>query len=177
MSRNRTLQFFGSAYGDGTEPVTLTVTVDGTQVFSGPVPTSNEPMPVDAHEKLTSVLFQIDNSTLFPTTFQGAYNHTVTVSGGYGIFLGVILCNWMDQKDINGNLIATGNATTFTSSYYSVPANSDNTPDSRSSVEIDGVPQPSLAEPAAGTLTRIVNSGSTLSCQLNISLGTSAIYA
>ena len=56
---NRTLQFYGYAYGDSN--VSLTATINGDTVFSGEVATINAPIPLLSID-LTSatVLFSIE---------------------------------------------------------------------------------------------------------------------
>lgn len=89
---NRTLQFYGYAYG--TTPVTLTVTINNTVVFSGEVSTINSPI---SNEDITSspVLFTIQDSTLFPSNWEGSYPLSITVTGGDGIRISSMpLCNY-----------------------------------------------------------------------------------
>ena len=98
----RTLQFYGLAYGDSN--VSLTATINGTTVFSGEVPTINSPVPappVDFSNEI--ILFSIENSTLFPTNYSGAYPMSIAVSGGYAAAFNGINCNYM----LTGNVTAT----------------------------------------------------------------------
>jgi len=76
---NRTLQFYGLAYGDSN--VSLTATINGETVFSGEVPTINSPMPTPPID-LPSILFSLENSVLFPTNWQGSLPMSITVTGG-----------------------------------------------------------------------------------------------
>ena len=99
---NRTLQFYGLAYGNSN--VSLTATINGTTVFSGEVPTINSPVPappVDFSNEI--ILFSIENSTLFPTNYSGAYPMSIAVSGGYAAAFNGINCNYM----LTGNVTAT----------------------------------------------------------------------
>jgi hypothetical protein len=64
-----------------------------------------------------------------------------------------------------------GTSTVFESCYEGVPANSDGTGDPRSSVAIDGVTQNPPRDGSNGTWTWILPQGSTLSCNLNVSVG------
>ena len=67
-----------------------------------------------------------------------------------------------------------GNATAFHSAYDGIPTNTDNTADPRSSVTIDGVPENPDRGSNNGTWTWLVAQGSTLSCNLNVSVGNTA---
>ena len=167
---NRTLQFYGAAYGDSN--VSLTATINGDTVFSGEVPTINSPMPLSPID-LTSVLFSIDNSVLFPTNWQGSLPMSITVTGGNGVLLNAIRCNYMPA--LAGDTPIPGNATAYFSCYENgIPINSEDTPDPRSSVTIDGVSQVPPLPPSQGVWTWIVPNGSTIAYNLNISLGNCA---
>ena len=111
---NRTLQFYGLAYGDSN--VSLTAIINGTTVFSGEVPTINSSMPVPPIDFSNEViLFSIENSTLFPTNYSGAYPMSIVVSGGYAAVLNNINCNYMptaitvmENSSISGNVLTVG---------------------------------------------------------------------
>jgi hypothetical protein len=120
---NRTLQFYGYAYGDSN--VSLTATINGITVFSGEVPTINSPipvLPVDFSNEV--ILFSIENSTLFPTNYSGAYPMSITVSGGYAAVLNNINCNYMpestvttsvmENSSISGNVLTVGTVSSGT---------------------------------------------------------------
>jgi len=122
---NRTLQFYGTAYGDSN--VSLTATINGTTVFSGEVPTINSPIPVPPiHFSNEDILFSIENSTLFPTNYSGAYPMSIAVSGGYAAALGNINCNYMltnnvntkttvmENSSISGNVLTVGTVSSGT---------------------------------------------------------------
>jgi len=120
---NRTLQFYGLAYGDSN--VSLTATINGTTVFSGEVPTINSPMPVPPVDFSNEViLFSIENSTLFPTNYSGAYPMSIAVSGGYAAVLNNINCNYMltnnvnttvmENSSISGNVLTVGTVSSGT---------------------------------------------------------------
>ena len=235
---NRTLQFYGFAYGNSN--VSLTATINGTTVFSGEVPTINSPVPappVDFSNEI--ILFSIENSTLFPTNYSGAYPMSIAVSGGYAAAFNGINCNYMltgniattvmENSSISGNVLTvgtvssgtvlinqilngtdivantrivsgsdttwivsnsqtvpnttiTGNHTTlnpgvadeYQQCYNGQPVNSEDTPDPRSSVTIDGVSQVPPLVPSQGVWTWIVPNGSTIAYNLNVSLGNCA---
>ena len=120
---NRTLQFYGLAYGDSN--VSLTATINGVTVFSGEVSTINSPMlqpPIDLTS--TAVLFSIDNSTLFPTNWCGSYPMSITVTEGHGVIFGNICCNYMpivtsvttvmENSSIDGNVLTVGTVSSGT---------------------------------------------------------------
>jgi hypothetical protein len=72
---------------------------------------------------------------------------------------------------IAGVAYEPGNSTTFVNCYDGTPTNSEGTPDCRSSVVIDGNVQVPPLPRSPGTWTWQVNNGSTLVCDLNVSLG------
>jgi len=107
---NRTLQFYGMAYGD--VPVQLNAHINGELVFSGPVATTAgqiPPQPVDLTD--APVLFSIADSALYPTSYSGAYPMTVSVATGNGIGLGLVKCNYMttdtDEVEFSGSISGT----------------------------------------------------------------------
>ena len=168
---NRNLQFYGFAYGD--TPVSLDVKVNGQQVFLNTVSTIPGEVPIDTHDIVCDqILFEVDGTSLFPTTFSGSYSHSIEVSGGDGILIGPVLSNYMQIYTGNTTPPAPGNATAFSSVYHnSTPPNSEGTPDVRSSVKVDDVIQVPPCDVSVGTWTWEVNAGSNLSCNLNISTG------
>lgn len=165
---NRTFQFIGNGYGD--TPVSLTVTVAGTQIFSGEIPTLNEPIvPPPAYDPTTQVvLFELPDSVALNTDFSGSLNTTITVTGGYGVNFSEINSNYY-----LGNVQVDPNAGTvdhFSQCFMGKPVNSENSTDPRSSVSINGVPQPT-SRPPDGCWNWLVASGDTMTYNWNISLG------
>ena len=168
MATNRNLKFYGFAYGD--TPVTLDVKINGQQVFLNTVSTTPGDLPTDPNDlTYNQVLFEVNDTTLFPITFSGYYDHSVAVSGGNGVLLSIVTSNYMLEK--TANTYVTGNATNFQQLYFGTPSNSENTPDVRSSVQIDGVDQVPPCEISQGQATWMVATGSNLSCNLNVSTG------
>jgi hypothetical protein len=117
MAQNRTINFYGYAYGS--TPVSLTANIDGTIVFSGVVSTVDQALP-DSTVNISNapVLFSVADSALFPTTFSGAYPMTIEVTGGNGIAVLNTYCNYMaytkinvaaDNSSINGTTLTLGN--------------------------------------------------------------------
>jgi hypothetical protein len=114
----RNLQFHGYAYGN--TPVTLHATINGTTVFSGQVATRNEPLPSGPVDDASNVpvLFSIENSTLFPTNWEGYYPMSVSIIGGYGALFTEIYSNYMgnvahtttvmENSSIEGNKLTIG---------------------------------------------------------------------
>lgn len=236
---NRTLQFYGYAYGASN--VQLNAHINGTTVFSGSVPTIDQPLPLDAPDMTTApVLFTVDNSSLVPTEFEGSLPMTVSVATGDGVVLGEIFCNYMDtvyfanvavleNSSVSGNTLTVGtiasgtpavgqllwygdgsqpgtfilganrapdfyfvdppmnlepttitcrqliqnpgNAAYFMNCFDGSPTNSDGTGDPRSSVTIDDVAQNPARDGFNGTWAWIVPQGSTIACNLNVSVG------
>ena len=164
---NRNLQFYGIAYGD--TPVTLDVKINGQQVFLNTVSTTPGEIPVDTYDTVCDqVLFEINDTSLLPTTFGGSYSHSIEVSGGSGILIQNVFANYM--QNFSGNIGYAGNATSFLTVYRnSTPTNSEGTPDVRSSVLIDGITQVPPCDTSKGIWAWKVFSGSNLSCNLNIS--------
>jgi hypothetical protein len=170
MAVDRNLQFYGFAYGD--TPVTLDVKVNGQQVFLNTVSTIPGEVPIDTQDiTCDQILFEVNNTALFPITVEGSYTHSIEVTGGAGILIGPILSNYMTKLDPISNVVIPGNATGFVNVYNGNPTNSEGTPDARSSVKMDNVTQVPPVEESKGCWTWEVDTGSNLSCNLNISLG------
>jgi hypothetical protein len=172
---NRTLQFLGGAYGNSN--VTITATIDNVIVFNSTVATLDQEAPSTGDvTKPMPVLFSVENSDQFPVDFAGSKSMSVAVSGGDSVILDSVLCNYMlNATASNVANVATinyGNATGFIACYNGNPSNSEGTFDTRSGVAINGVVQvPDLAPKSQGTWTWAVNTGNTLTCNLNVSAG------
>lgn len=229
---NRTIQFFGYAYGD--VPVQLTAVVNEQQVFSGTVATLNESFPTGYTDMTNApVLFSVDSSALFPTSFAGSYPMTVSVTTGYGVLLRNTNCNYMPTSSplpdaqftgfINGTTltvtsvtageiqvgqtvfgngvfqktrILSGNGSTWvvnktqegsetsmtsfvfiagTADRFSrcfIGTNPDGSSDSRTNVQLNGVPQTTVrTDLNEGEWTWPVPTGSILECDFSVSLG------
>jgi hypothetical protein len=172
MAANRTFQFRGVGYGDS--PVTVTASVDNTQIFSGTittlpgnVPVPDYPTPQEAYD---TVAFSLDNSALLNTDFAGSVPMTIEISGGNAVIFTEILSNYY-----SGNTTTDPGAGTvdhFAQCYYGTPVNSESTPDPRSSVYINGNAQvPSIIEPSKGTWCWEIPSPSTMTYNWNIGVG------
>jgi hypothetical protein len=171
MAQNRTFHFNGIGYGN--TPVTVTARVNSTEIFSGEIPTIDQPIdpvPYPTPEIAnTTVLFSLADSALLNTDFAGSLPMTVTVTGGLGALFGEINSNYYQGNvQLNPN---AGTVDNFAQNYYGKPTNSENTPDPRSSVAIDGVQQVPPLVPSPGCWTWLIPAGSTLTYNWNISLG------
>ena len=174
MAQPRTFQFYGVAYGNS--PVTITAKINSTEVFSGPVTTVDQPFPPDTYPAANAqgVLFTIDNSAALNTDFAGSLPMTLDITGGDGVIVQNIWCNYYaGNVQINPG---AGTADNFAVSYGGTPANSDGTQDSRSSVVINGVAQtpPTRNSGEEGNWPWEVSSGQTIGYNWNISTGTVA---
>lgn len=87
---NRTIQFYGAAYGSA--PVSITATANGNTVFSGTVNTLNEPFPTAWPDPAQfTVLFTMEA----PVSFSGAIPMTVTVNSGDGVAMAHVRANYV----------------------------------------------------------------------------------
>jgi len=75
---NRTLQFWGQGYG--TTPATVTVSLDGTTIYSGEVPTIDAPRTPWPDQVLLFTAGEI------PVEFEGSKPMTYTVTNGTVVF-------------------------------------------------------------------------------------------
>lgn len=168
MAENRTFQFFGQGYGS--DPVSITASINSTQIYSGTIPTI--PGPSDGYPVVPPaeqvVLFSIDNSVALNTDFAGSLPMTIVVSGGTGVLFGDINSNYYI-----GNVAVDPNAGTvnnFSQNYAGNPPNSDGTLDPRSSVALNGTPW-AVTRPPNGCWNYYVPADNTLTYNFNISLG------
>ena len=102
-------------------------------------------------------------------------HHTRIVSGADTTWI-VNHSQTVTNTTITGDLITRnpGVAEEYHPCYYGNPVNSENTSDPRSSVTIDGVPQVPPNEQSKGLWTWYIPTGSTISYNLNVSLGSCA---
>ena len=147
----RTLQFFGQAYGN--TPVTLVASINGAELFNGPVSTIVGPVPLGLDLSDQVLLFTVP----FPGDEEGrgSFPMTVAVNGGDSAILGIIKANYEP--------IATGNRGP---DIFGPVFNGD----ARSNVAINGVvqPLPDVEDGKKGTYAWLVHSGSILSHSLNL---------
>lgn len=95
---------------------------------------------------------------------------TQIVSGSGSTWV-VSVSQTVSETLIAGGITTAGTADVFEMAFNGTPANSEGTPDSRSSVQINGVQQVPPALTSKGQWTWAVDSGSTLECNLNVSVG------
>jgi hypothetical protein len=172
MSQPRTFQFYGLAYGNS--PVSITASINSTQIFSGTVNTLDQPFP-NSSPSDPGILFTIDNSVALNTDFAGSLPMTLVVSGGDGI--------WVQEIGVNyylGNALPAGTADGFANwCYTGNPASSEpGSSDSRSSVVINGVAQtPSRTPGNTGNFPWQIPAGQTMTHNFNIGVGAVANIA
>ena len=165
MAQNRTFQFMGIGYGNAS----ITASIQGTEIFSGPVTSVNEvfvpwsrpPVDQDAHV----VLFTLDNSELLNTDFSGTVTMTIVVTGGDGVEFGKVNSNWY--------LGRTNGATATNFQQCNQPMfglTAETITDSRSNVLIDGT-LVTPSRPPYGCFTWPISNGSTFTCDLSVAKG------
>lgn len=122
---NRTMEFYGQGYGVSA-PV-LTAVFNGQTIFVGPANNSlNEEPPMQLLPADYDLLFTAEiplNST------EETANLSVSVSGGTGIFIGMIKINYAKNNNLPGQPNSSG-PTGYQVIY----------PDANSNVEINGSP-------------------------------------
>jgi hypothetical protein len=168
---NRTVRIYGSGYGS--VPATVTATVDGSQVFSGTVPTQPGPVPSLPAPPGTEleVLFTFD----LPIEFQGNVSLTTEVADSPVVF-SRILANYGNVFNNKGQYISTGADVYITSQGMPTPDKplEDLPQDPRSAVTINGVQQiiPDPKPPGkSGTWWIVVSAGSTMSSNVAVAAG------
>jgi hypothetical protein len=173
MAQPRTFQFYGVAYGNS--PVTITASINSTQIFSGTVHTIDQPFPDSCpNESDQVVLFTINDSAALNTDFAGSLPMTLVVSGGTGAWVEQITCNYHASfPGYIGNRISAGNADGYAQCYYGNPTNSEGSLDPRSNVVINGVAQ-TPQRPPNGTWGWGIPTGETMTHNFNIGVGSVA---
>lgn len=167
MAENRTFQFYGVGYGSS--PVSVTASINSTQIFSGAVPTVDQPVnpqptPLPSDQV---VLFTLPDSAVLNTDFAGSLPMTITVTGGSGVLFGDIFSNYF----IGDPAAGAGLGNTYGQNYTGNPINSESTPDPRSSVQIDGVTQVPPLPTSLGVWNWYIPANSTFTYNWNISVG------
>ena len=165
MAANRTFQFMGIGYGNAS----ITASIQGTEIFSGPVTSIDEvfaPWPSPPADQDTHVvLFTLDNSELLNTDFSGTVSMTSVVTGGDGVSFGKVNSNWY--------LGRTDGATATNFQQCNQPMfgiTADTITDSRSNVLLDGSSF-TPARPPNGCFTWPIPNGVTFTCDLSIAKG------
>lgn len=101
---DRTFKQFGQAYGS--TPATITVTLDGTEIYSGPVSTLDEPFPTfpDAGTSYGVEIFSWTESVVY----EGTKELSISVSGS-PLLLADTLANYTGTIDPStGNAVTSG---------------------------------------------------------------------
>jgi hypothetical protein len=172
---NRTAQFYGFAVG--TTPTTITATYNGSQIFSGEIPTLTSPIPPADPSDVDTVpiMFTMD----LPMDASGNVPMTIT-SQGNPLTVCQVLANY---ANIQGPFV--GNSVTYISTgptgykdIYLVPLPVPDpallVQDVRSNVTIGGVPQTVTSEQRGnlwGTWWWNASPGVTITYDLAISAG------
>jgi hypothetical protein len=153
---NRTIQVHGQ--GIGAIPAAITVTFNGNVVFSGEIPTLNQ--PISQNIENPPVLFSFE----VPVDTHGQFPQTVTVNSGTVAF-GFISANYNQYPGAT-----TSPEDTYLSVNYMAWENeSEYAVDPRQNVTIDGVLVPAESESLQGsTLWWNINQGSVFSYDLVI---------
>lgn len=171
MAENRTFKFYGIGLGD--TPVSLTARVNSTQIFSGTIPTQSGSIPpiydIPPDVAYETVMFSLDNSALLNTDFAGSLPMTIEISGGNAIIMTEIQSNYFLGNV--ANVPTAGTVDNFSLCYMGTPTNSESTPDTRSSVYVNGAQQVPPLAPSAGCWVWQIPSPATITYNWNISTG------
>jgi hypothetical protein len=157
----RTVKMLG--YGFGSTPAEINVTLSGSTVYTGEVPTLDQPIPALPNYELTENITELCRFEIGMDA-NGAVPMTCTVLKGTVIFA-QILANYCVIANTDP-VVGTG------------PDNFQNTDgpgDPRSNVQIDSVTQPINHEEFPGTWWFNVEEGSVLSYNLDIVAGTANV--
>jgi hypothetical protein len=165
----RTFKQYGQGYG--ATPATITVTLDGVQVFSGDIPTLNQPvpdMPIVPGENLGVELY----SWTKDVTFQGTETLQITVADGT-FLMAQSLANYFKYIDPalpDGPYLSSGALTYVPFYYYTVDG--DVIYDPMSNVSIDGVAQTvTRVEGEFGQWYWVLGPGQTMTATINVLQG------
>jgi len=131
---NRTVQFRG--FGLGTSPTTVTATYNGSQIFSGEIPTLTSPVP-GADLGRVPTMFTME----LPMDVYGNVPMTI-ISQGNPITACQIWANYCNVCIFDTLTFISSGADGYLGIYRPYPPNSSTTPmDARINVTIGGVPQ------------------------------------
>lgn len=161
----------------GSSAPTLTVTLDGTEIFSGAAPVTNSDLP--SGEIADAVNFGSEAfSWTAEDTFEGTQALSVTVTGSSPFLMGMTKANkvWGDappgyDRNDPTSPQPTAAADTVFGPFYNVYNAADNTiySDPLSDVQIDGVNQTSGGNP--GQHFWVIPAGSTFTATVNVRRG------
>ena len=151
----RTFKQFGQAYG--TDTCEITVVVDGSTVYSGPVHTVDEPLPMVPNPD-----FEVDNvlyTFTKDTSFAGVSKLSISVSNS-ALLLCNMLANYPTDVPAQANVWNSCNDTEIGGLIYS---------DCLSNEIIDGVPQVHYLDPVlTGQWWWTIPADSTFTADINI---------
>jgi hypothetical protein len=157
----RTAKIFGQGFGP--EPAEITVTLAGSTIYTGEVPTLDQPVYSLPNPELSNSVVELCSFEIGMDD-TGTLPMTCTVLSGTVIFA-QILANYCVIANTDP-VIGTG-PDTF--------QNIDGMGDARSNVQIDDVLQPVNHETLPGTWWFTVSEGSVLSYDLDIVAGTANV--
>jgi hypothetical protein len=177
----RTFKQYGQAYGS--VPASITATIDGVQVFSGPVYTVDEPLPTDSTLIVGSTLFNWTNTV----DFAGTQSFSISVTGS-PLRLTTTVANYryifpypptFELPADSGNFVVPDADSLINDYAFFYIANIDGIQieDPFTNVVIDGVPRqrgPNNAD-LPGQWQWIIPAGSTFTATLNITAGSESI--
>ena len=135
---NRTVRFRGFAVG--TTPTTVTATYNGSQIFSGEIPTLTSPVlqPDPSDVDTVPIMFTME----LPMDASGNVPMTI-ISQGNPITVGEINANYCNIANVVGNTVifTSSGADGYDGIYRPYPNSATVPADDRINVTIGGVPQ------------------------------------
>ena len=151
---NRTVRMTGCGFGMTT--ATITALLDGQEIFSGSIPTLDQPLPALPDDELPNkILFTFE----IPMSQYGTFPMSVTVEHST-VFFSQITANYSKRM--------LSNTTSGPDIYLDICNMTNGVRDPRSNVSIDGVPQIIQRRSLVGAWIWQVHPGSTLSYDLTI---------
>ena len=145
------------ARGYGAAPTNITVTLDGQEIFSGPILTENSPLPVlpDPDINITNEIFTWEKDS----TFSGTMELAITVSGS-PLLLADTLANYPTNSPEYADQFV---------GFYSYVDGGTEYSDPFTNEQIDGIPVSRIADPAlSGQWWWKIMPGSVFTATINI---------
>lgn len=153
----RTFKQQGQGFGSST--VSITATIDGIQVFSGPVNTVDQ----DPSDTYTGSMVDLFTWEIADQTFVGTQSMQITVTGGSALMLGDSLANYVDPLSVEESTQVFGG-------FYYEWIDDVNFGDPLSLITIDGVAHTRQTD-LPGQWYWLIPSGGTFACTVNINTG------
>jgi hypothetical protein len=153
----RTFKQQGQGFGSST--VNITATIDGIQVYNGPINTIDQ----DPSDTYTGTMVDLFTWEIADRTFTGTQSMQITVTGGSALMLGDSLANYT-------NLMSVESSTQEFGGFYYEFIDGVNFGDPLSAVTIDGVAHTRQTD-LPGQWYWVISSGTTFSCTVNINTG------